>query len=252
MVSDTVKPYPGSEGVNDLPAIEEATGDKLWYKNGLLHRENLPAVIRSGHKQWYRNGKMHRVGLPALEDSSGYKEWWMDGEKHHSVHPVGYYHPYGAKIWWSKNRVHRNGDLPAMVYGNGTKYWYKNGKLHRETLPAIEWANGGKAWYKNGKLHRDTVVNGNYLPAMEWANGVLKWFIDGIEIQGIPGCDKIRRAGDICPITLEEIQPGSFVSKCDGCQKVFMSASMDDWLKKSKTCPHCRRKWTNYRKYIVY
>ena len=40
------------------PAIEYATGDKSWYLNGKLHREDGPAVEHiDGRKRWYLNGK---------------------------------------------------------------------------------------------------------------------------------------------------------------------------------------------------
>ena len=37
-------------------------GDKKWYKNGLIHRRDLPAVeyAGGGTKTWYMNGKLHR------------------------------------------------------------------------------------------------------------------------------------------------------------------------------------------------
>ena len=38
-------------------------GTKFWYKDGLRHRENGPAIIYyNNHKEWYRDGKLHRVG----------------------------------------------------------------------------------------------------------------------------------------------------------------------------------------------
>ncbi len=46
---------------DDLPAVEKYNGDKLWYKNGKLHRKDGPAIECSdGSKSWYKNGKLHR------------------------------------------------------------------------------------------------------------------------------------------------------------------------------------------------
>jgi hypothetical protein len=71
---------------NDLPAIEDAYGDKLWYINGKLHRDNgLPAVEYSnGSKEWCVNGKLHRLGgLPAREYANGtVKEWYIYNKKY--------------------------------------------------------------------------------------------------------------------------------------------------------------------------
>ena len=48
--------------------IEWANGDKFWYLNEKLHREDGPAVeCAYGYKAWYLNGKRHREGGPAEE-----------------------------------------------------------------------------------------------------------------------------------------------------------------------------------------
>ena len=37
-----------------------------WFKNGNLHRDNDPAVIRSNDTLfWYKNGRLHRTDGPA-------------------------------------------------------------------------------------------------------------------------------------------------------------------------------------------
>jgi hypothetical protein len=57
-------------------------GDKEWYLNGKLHREDGPAVECSdGAKFWYLNGKRHREDGPAIERSNGSKSWYIDGKK---------------------------------------------------------------------------------------------------------------------------------------------------------------------------
>ena len=43
---------------NESICIEYTNGNKIWYKNGLWHRENGPAVeFRNGDKAWYKNGR---------------------------------------------------------------------------------------------------------------------------------------------------------------------------------------------------
>jgi hypothetical protein len=86
-----------------------------WYKMGLLHRLDGPAVLSENGKFWYQNGQRHREGgLPAVERACGDKEWWLNGQRH------------------------REGDLPAVEYAIGLKSWYLNGKRHRAgDLPAF-------------------------------------------------------------------------------------------------------------------
>ena len=56
-------------------------GDKRWYLNGKLHRENdLPAIeyIYGFYKAWYMNDMHHRPGGAAREWANGNKEWWLN------------------------------------------------------------------------------------------------------------------------------------------------------------------------------
>ena len=56
-------------------------GDRFWYLNDKLHREDGPACeYASGSKEWYKNGKLHREDGPAIEWDSGYKEWYINGK----------------------------------------------------------------------------------------------------------------------------------------------------------------------------
>lgn len=55
-------------------------GQKDYYKNGLLHCENGPAVITArGTVYWMQNGLKHREDGPAVIHSYGDKEWWLNG-----------------------------------------------------------------------------------------------------------------------------------------------------------------------------
>ena len=88
MIEYTVKVYPN--------------GDKEWYLNGKLHREDGPAYEgASGNKSWYLNGKLHREDGPAREYASG------------------------SKFWCLKGKLHRE-DGPAIEWANGDKEWYLN------------------------------------------------------------------------------------------------------------------------------
>ena len=59
-----------------------ADGDKYWYLNGKIHREDGPAIEwADGDKWWYLKGKLHREDGPAMEFASGGKEWYLNGKQ---------------------------------------------------------------------------------------------------------------------------------------------------------------------------
>ena len=91
--------------------IEKANGDKYWYQNGKLHRENGPAVEKAnGDKHWFLNANRHREDGPAIEYADGEKQWWLN------------------------NKQHRE-DGPAVIRANGNKSWWLNDKR----LSYSEW-----------------------------------------------------------------------------------------------------------------
>ena len=58
-------------------------GDKEWFLNGKLHREDGPAVEwADGTKAWWLNGKLHREDGPAVEYANGSKFWYLNGKYH--------------------------------------------------------------------------------------------------------------------------------------------------------------------------
>jgi len=57
-------------------------GNKCWYLNNDLHREDGPAVEwANGDKSWYFHSKLHRLDGPAIEYANGSKSWWYHGER---------------------------------------------------------------------------------------------------------------------------------------------------------------------------
>ena len=75
-------------------------GDKFWYLNGKLHREDGPAIEwADGGKSWYLDGKRHREDGPAVEYTNGGKSWYLDGKRHRE-------------------------DGPAIEWADGDKSWY--------------------------------------------------------------------------------------------------------------------------------
>jgi hypothetical protein len=61
--------------------VEYQSGDKLWYKEGKIHRENGPAwEFPDGEKHWYKEDKLHRLDGPACEYPDGIKYWYIENK----------------------------------------------------------------------------------------------------------------------------------------------------------------------------
>lgn len=90
-------------------------GNKRWFLNRKLHREDGPAIeCANGDRHWYLNGELHRVDGPAIERKNGGEQWLLNG------------------------LLHRIGG-PAVIEPHSHRYWYQNGQLHREDGPAQEY-----------------------------------------------------------------------------------------------------------------
>ena len=96
------------------------TGEKSWYLNGKLHREDGPAYeFVNGDKYWLLNGRRHRVDGPACEYTSGAKFWYLNGNLHRE-------------------------DGPAIEFVDGSKRWFLNGiqfseeEFLRRTSPELQ------------------------------------------------------------------------------------------------------------------
>lgn len=48
------------------PAINHNNNVKMWFVNGLRHRENAPALVTGIGEIWYTNGLIHRLTGPAF------------------------------------------------------------------------------------------------------------------------------------------------------------------------------------------
>ena len=118
-------------------------GDKQWFLNDKLHRENgLAAEYSDGYKAWYLNGKPHREDGPAVEYADSGKEWWLYGKRHRA-------------------------DGPAVEHTDGYKAWYLDG----EVLTEEEWkaqvskptySHEGKVVEIDGKRYRLAEVNAHF------------------------------------------------------------------------------------------
>jgi hypothetical protein len=78
---------------------KDRAGNKCWYLNGKLHREDGPAIIfRNSDKHWYLNGKLHRVDGPACEYIDGTKYWFLNGDRHRTDGPA--IEAFNKKYWY--------------------------------------------------------------------------------------------------------------------------------------------------------
>ena len=69
--------------VEEPELVEYYNGDKAWYLNGELHREDGPAIEwASGSKHWYLNGELHREDGPPIEWADGSKFWYLNGTEY--------------------------------------------------------------------------------------------------------------------------------------------------------------------------
>lgn len=55
----------------------------IWYYNGLIHRENNPAIVyHTGAVVWFHHGKISRIDGPAMISHDGKKKWYLNDEIH--------------------------------------------------------------------------------------------------------------------------------------------------------------------------
>lgn len=139
------KPYDKDKYTN-----EHRTDSVIYYKNGLIHRDNDdPAIINTdGSQYWYCNGKLHRsCDNPAIIDRLNQKYWYYNGQ------------------------LHRDSG-PAVITEDNTHIWYQNGQIHREDNDQPAYMSKYLLkWYNHGELHRITVDNnGNLQPAVIFTN----------------------------------------------------------------------------------
>lgn len=204
--------------MNEVYAYELDNGDLFFFMNGVLHREDGPAVIRvSGTQEWYQEGVLHRDNdLPALIHWTGRQEWYHKGLLHRDNDLPAYISATGKLLkWYQYGILHRGNDLPAIFEKDKLSIWYKDGQMHRDVNQfgvANAAMNGFKKdgtevtkWYLHGKLHRDMnnpaaifsypdgsqmrkwfnhgVLTRNFEPAVIWESGgegFEMWYQDGV------------------------------------------------------------------------
>ena len=82
--------------------IVDYIGNKRWYLNDKLHREDGPAVeYTNGNNKWYQYDKLHRIDGPAIEWFDGKKFWYINGLLHRLDGPA--IEHYDQDTWYINN-----------------------------------------------------------------------------------------------------------------------------------------------------
>lgn len=125
-------------------------GNRVWYKNGLIHRDNGPAMIfKDGTEVWYHKDRRHREDGPAyICPSSKESMWFIDGMLHRDGHP-------------------------AIIQEGQMEAWYKRGRLHREDGPAVIKKNHPDEYWLDG-VKFDTWIPISLAPIMEPAGATFQ------------------------------------------------------------------------------
>jgi len=59
------------------PSVNHNNRTKMWYRNGVYHRENKPAFISPLGELWYYNGKLHRINGPSCIHIENGKQYYI-------------------------------------------------------------------------------------------------------------------------------------------------------------------------------
>lgn len=132
--------------------------NRLFYvflTDGIIHREDGPAIYDDQVSVWVRNGVVERCdGGPAVVEANGALRWYQNGLLHRDDGPA-WIMGDGTLMWYQNGEIHSDCG-PASIDGNGIMTWYRHGQVHRDDGPAVmDTRNGSEQWYQNGLLHRD-------------------------------------------------------------------------------------------------
>lgn len=155
-----------------LYCIEDVSGNRTWYMAGTTtkHREDAPAVeLVNGTKIYYNNGLIHRDGGPAIVKAGGEERYYFQGKLHspNSATPAIQL-SCGTECYFKHGAWHRDGDLPAARLmeesGSYSLIWARDGKLHRDDLSqaAIQW--GPNEWLLQSSI--DVLKSSPPLPGL--------------------------------------------------------------------------------------
>ena len=145
---DEKKPINKNYDYYDL--IEISVTNFISLKNGLLHKDNGPAIILKGffyyEFRWYQNGLLYNENGPTR-----------------FIYKRNLDNNFEIEFFYNKNGVIDENYVKHYIkFNNNNKIikkeekWYKNGKIHNINGPAFfKWDDDGnlisKKWYINGE-----------------------------------------------------------------------------------------------------
>lgn len=156
---------------------------EIWRdENGLIHRENGPAVTKRDEdgqivaEGWYSRGNLHRDDdMPAaIWTTSQYlhREWYQHGIQHRDAGPANLVTTTDTQRekvfreeWYQHGKRHRVGGPARLMVSDWTgvvmsESWYRDGKYHRVDGPACIQRNEDtgvayeESWLQNGQDYR--------------------------------------------------------------------------------------------------
>lgn len=155
----------------------------MWWQEGRLHRDDLPAVMNSAVDQtylgWWKHGRRHRADdLPARIFNNDNMEWYFEGHRHRDGNrPAQVLPMYHTTAWYVNGFLHRDdGDEPAYISDEGhERIWAIDGRYHRTgDNPAIIRRDGTMIWYVQHKCHREGDQPAAIFPDSR------EWWVDGV------------------------------------------------------------------------
>ena len=113
--------------INNITYYKYDNGREEWYRNGVLHRLDGPAIISYEYTAYYNDGKRHRLNGPAIMmQNPNQVEYFINGERHRL-------------------------DGAAIICTNGYQSYFINGHCHRLNGPAVIHPDGSEEYYIDGK-----------------------------------------------------------------------------------------------------
>jgi len=180
--------WPGSEETAQVPLEVYLPADTDFTfcidLEGRLDNPDGPAAVSDDDRcrEYWKHGVLHREDGPAVSSPEGWQEWYLDGEYHREDGPA-FVWPKTEERWYLHGRLHRGPDAsgeigPAWIRADGTKEWYQDGEQHRdpgpdgEELPAVVRPSGSCEYYRHGRRHREDG------PAVITDNGGEQYWLD--------------------------------------------------------------------------
>ena len=131
---------------------------ELFEQAKIIHESFIssnPFVYKNGSKEYFKDGLLHNENGPAIDYINGDKAWFINGVKHRTDGPaVDYYNGY--KVWYNNGIIHRS-DGPAWIWSDGKEEYFINGREYKkkEYLRRIKM----KELFEQAKIELDSMNN---------------------------------------------------------------------------------------------